>query len=151
MPYSLESLGYIKCYGSSSPRPVKNPNNSIRCNCQKICIWLRRPKTILEIRKKATFLLVISNSICKFLKDFTNHRKKTNRVVVFSSRPFPTSVYTGTTNRPSNNLENKTPSDTYWRVELVCKKGQANSSLEPLVEYNQDQMPLTNQGLLWPF
>ena len=53
--------------------------------------------------------------------------------------------------KPSNNLENKTPSDTYWRVQLVWKKVQAHSSWEPQVEYNQDQMPLTNQGLLWPF
>ena len=30
-------------------------------------------------------------------KDFTNHRKKTNRVVVFSSRPFPNILNTGTT------------------------------------------------------
>ena len=29
--------------------------------------------------------------------------------------------------KPSNNLENKTPSDTYWRIEKV----QAHSSLEP--------------------
>ena len=27
--------------------------------------------------------------ICKFFKDFTNHKKKTNRSVVFSGRPFP--------------------------------------------------------------
>ena len=30
-------------------------------------------------------------------KDFTNHRKKTNREVVFSSRPSPTFLNTGTT------------------------------------------------------
>ena len=39
--------------------------------------------------------------IYKFFKDFTNHRKKTNRAVVFSSRPFPNIKYrnlnTGTT------------------------------------------------------
>ena len=35
--------------------------------------------------------------------------------------------------RPSNNLENKTPPDTYW-VQLVCKKAQAHSSLEPPLE-----------------
>ena len=64
-------------------------HNSIRHNCQKICSWLRKPKTILEIRKKDIFLNVISNPIiCKFFKDFTNHRKKTNRAVVISSRPF---------------------------------------------------------------
>ena len=30
-------------------------------------------------------------------------------------------------------------------------KVQAHSSLEPLLEYAQDQIPLMNQGLLWPF
>ena len=48
--------------------------------------------------------------------------------------------------KPSNNLENKTPSGTYERIQLECKKVQAHSSLEPPLEYNQDQMPLTNQG-----
>ena len=55
MPNPVKSLEYIKCYSSSSSRPVKSPRNFIRYNCQKICSWLRRPKTILEIRKKATF------------------------------------------------------------------------------------------------
>ena len=30
-------------------------------------------------------------------------------------------------------------------VQLVCKKVPTHSSLEPTQEYNQDQMPLTNQ------
>ena len=50
--------------------------------------------------------------------------------------------------RPSNNLKKKTPSDTYCRVQLVCKKVQAHSSLEPPLEYNQELTPLTNQGSL---
>ena len=29
MPNSVESLGYIKCYSLSIPRPVKTPSNSI--------------------------------------------------------------------------------------------------------------------------
>ena len=33
----------------------------------------------------------------------------------------------------------------------MCKKVLAHSSLEPPLEYNQDQMPLTNQDSLWPF
>ena len=38
----------------------------------------------MKISKKATFLWVINNTIIyKFFKDFTNHRKKTNRAVVF--------------------------------------------------------------------
>ena len=42
-------------------------------------------------------------------------------------------------------------SDTYWRVQLVCKKVQAHGSLEPPLRYNQVQTPFTNQGRLWPF
>ena len=51
----------------------------------------------------------------------------------------------------SNNLENKTFSDMYWRVRLVYMEVQPHSSLEPLQEYNQNQTPLMNQGLLWLF
>ena len=51
---------------------------------------MRRPGTIQEIRKKDTFLEVVNKAIIyKFLQDFTNHRKKTNRAVVFSAKPFP--------------------------------------------------------------
>ena len=50
--------------------------------------------------------------------------------------------------KPSSNLENKTPSDTYCRVQLVFKTVQSHSSLESPLEYNQDQIPLTNQGSL---
>ena len=81
MPNSAKSLGHIKCYSSGSPRPVKNP---------KICSWWRRLKIILEIKKKTAFLYVINNPIvCKFFKDFTKHRKKTNGAVgFFCCRPF---------------------------------------------------------------
>ena len=41
---------------------------------------------------------MINNSIIyKFFEDFTNHRKKTNRALVFSYRSFPTFLNTGTT------------------------------------------------------
>ena len=53
--------------------------------------------------------------------------------------------------RLSKNPENKTLLDTYWRVQLVCIKVQAYSSVEPPLEYSQDQTPLINQGLFWPF
>ena len=52
--------------------------------------------------------------------------------------------------RPSNSLENKTPPDTYWKLQLVSKIVRLHSSLEPPLVYNQDQMPLANQGSLWP-
>ena len=95
---------------------------------------------------------MINNPIInKFFKNFTNHRKKTNRAVNFSCKPFPNILKHGPPVKPSNNLENKTPSDTYWRVQLVCKNFQAHSSLEPPLEYNRDETPLENQGSLWPF
>ena len=40
--------------------------------------------------------------------------------------------------KPSNSPENKTPWDTYWRVQVVCKKVQVHSSLEPPLEYSQE-------------
>ena len=52
MPNSVKSLGCIKCYNSSSAKPIKSPSNFIRYNCQKICSWLRESKNILEIRKR---------------------------------------------------------------------------------------------------
>ena len=71
-------------------------------------------------------------------------------MAVFSFWPF-LNIFKGLPMRPSNNLENKTPSDTYRKIELVCMKVQSHSSLEPPLEYNQDQMPLLNEGLLWRF
>ena len=37
MSKTVESLEYIKCYSSSSSRPIKSPSNSVRYNCRKIC------------------------------------------------------------------------------------------------------------------
>ena len=72
-----------------SPHPLKNPTNSIRHNCQKICSRLRS-ETILEIKKGTTFLEVINKPIIyKFSKDFTNQRKKTNWAVILSCSPLP--------------------------------------------------------------
>ena len=84
MQNAVKSLQYIKWSF------VKSPCNSTRYNCQEISSWLRRPKFMLEIKKKARFIYVINNPIIyKFFKDFTNQRKKTNRAAVFSCRPFP--------------------------------------------------------------
>ena len=52
---SVKSIGYIYYYSSSSPRPVKSPSNSIRHNCQKICCWSRRPKTIRKSEERPHF------------------------------------------------------------------------------------------------
>ena len=111
MPKPVESFVYIKYHISSRHRPIKRPKNSIIFNCHRICSWKRKTETILEIRKKPHFWEVLnSNIIYKFLKDFANCRKKTNKAEVFSRRPQMT---------PSKNLKNKISWDIYWKGQLV--------------------------------
>ena len=62
MPSSAEYLGCIKWYSSISSRPIERPRKSIKCNCQEIGNWLKRPQFVLEIVKKATFLEVINHT-----------------------------------------------------------------------------------------
>ena len=50
--------------------------------------------------------------------------------------------------RAFNNLENKTSSGTCRKVQLVCMKLQAHSSLGLTLEQNQDQKPFRKEGLL---
>ena len=76
------------------------------------------------------------------------HFPRWSTILLF--RSFSKSLLT-TERRPSNNLENKTPSGTYWRVQLVCVKVQTHNSVELPLEYNQDQTALMNEGSLWPF
>ena len=95
-------------------RPIELPSNSIRYGYQKIYSSLRRSKTILEVRKKATLLYVIKMPIIdKFFKDFINHRKKTNRAVFLAVNLSLNILKQKPTMRLSNNLENKIPSDTH--------------------------------------
>ena len=66
MPSPVKSFGYIKCYSSSSPRPIKSPSNSTRYNYQKITIsqgdqrgWLTIfLKTLLTIKRRLTEQMV---------------------------------------------------------------------------------------------
>ena len=149
MPNPVQSLRYIKFHSLSSLRLIKSPRNSMKCNWKKICSWSRRPKTILEMRKKAWLIEVISKSIVnRFLKDFTNLWKKSKRVLAIDL----SLIYlnTGNTYETSKNLENKIPSDNYWRVRLVSINAQSHIPLEPSLEHNQDQTHLMNQGWSWP-
>ena len=51
---------------------------------------VRRSAVDQDHTGKGTFLHATNNPIIyKFFEDFTTHRKKTNRMVVFSCRPFP--------------------------------------------------------------
>ena len=73
------------------------------------------PENMLEMRKETSFLRVINELIIyKLFKDFTN------KEVVVSRIPL-THFYTQSPQRTSSkNLENKTPSDIFRRVQLEC-------------------------------
>ena len=100
-----------------------------------------RPKTILGIKKLATFLQVI-----KKLTSFSKTLPTTKRRLTGGSYLFiylsPTFINKGTTDMiPSNNLKNKIPSEILCtHIMLVCMKVQIHISLEPPLEYNQDQI-----------
>ena len=84
---TVKSLGYITCCSSSSPRPVESPSNSIRHNCLKICSSSRRPKTLLEIRKRpyfsgwSTILLFTSFSTSTFWLSYPNFQRILNWII----------------------------------------------------------------------
>ena len=76
--------------------------------------------------------------IYKFFSDFTNHRKKTNTVVVFSCRPLPNILkYSGTTYETFQQ-SGKQDSLTHFRVQIGWKKVQTQSSSQPPLELKQD-------------
>ena len=119
----VTSHRYIKCYCSSSPRAIKSSGNSIRYSFQKIYSWSRRPVTLLEIREKATFLEGINNLIMyKFLKDFSNQRKKTNQMLVFSHIPLPILLKYRDHRWDLLAVYKIRFLQTYWRFQLACMK-----------------------------
>ena len=129
-------LWIYQVHSSSGPGPINNTCISIR---------VRWSKTMLEITKEVTSL-----SFTSFAKILLTKENKNNRAVVFSNRPYPQSQNLGPQMRPSNDLENKIISDTYWKVQLVCMKVQTHSVSQSPMEYNENQMPLMNKGWLWP-
>ena len=133
IPNSVKSLGYIKGYSSGSLRSIKSPSNPIRYNYQKICSRWRSPKTILEIKTMATFLSMWSTSLSfSSFSDFTKHRKKTNKAVVFSTRSCPKILEnTGTTNETFRKSGKQHPSRQMSKGLLVCPK--VSSAFHPFM------------------
>ena len=105
-----------------------------------------------NLEKRPYFFKVINSPIIyKFLKDFINHRKETNRVVVFSSRPFPNILKYRDHGWDLPTVWKTRLFQTHWRVQLVYMNVRPHSSLEPPLDYNQDLTPLMSQGSSWPF
>ena len=106
MPDSVKSLGYIKRYISSRPRPVKSHSNSIRHNCHNICIYLFPANVFIPYLLKALqkfsgmsskliFQFFTQNSlqslenltvIIKILKRIKKFRWKSDKFILLSIR-----------------------------------------------------------------
>ena len=120
MPNPVESLwyiGYIKYYSLSSPRLVKSLAIPWETSFRRSAVDQENLKLHWKSEKRPYFSWWSTIIIYNFVKAFTNHRKEANRLVVFSSRPF--FQHQGPSMRLPSNLQNKTPSGSYWRVELV--------------------------------
>ena len=93
MPSPVESFEYIKCYSSSGTSPIKNPSNTTKYNCQKICSWTRTPTTILEIRKETPHYEVIKftsfHKMCKSQKEYHGDYSNLNLTQFSPSHPDP--------------------------------------------------------------
>ena len=114
MANPVKSLGNIKCYSSSRCRHIKGTSNSTRYNCQKVCSWLRRPKTILEI-KKVTFFQVINKCIIyKFFKDILTTERRLTRRQVLAVTPFP-------------NLN-------IWTTDMICQESGKQDSFRHILK-----------------
>ena len=142
-PHFMESLGYIKCYSSSSSRLLKAL--AILSDTTKP-YW--KSENWLHFFWWSTILLFISFS--KTL--LTTERRLTGRYVLAVDLS-PTFLNAVTTNifMPLSLYQYlytiiQHLSGTYWTVQPVYIKVQVHSSLEPALEYNQYLMPLMSQG-----
>ena len=149
MPNPIGSLRYINCTARVAPNLLKAPAIVSDTTVRRSGSWSIRPKTILEIRKKATFYVINKPSTYKFFKDFTNHRKNTNRAVSFSCRPFPTLLNTGTTDEIFQQSEKQ---DSFKHIlKSSASKYEGSGSQFFRTSTGIQSRPLTNHSSLWPF
>ena len=84
--FPVESLGYVKCYNLSSPRAIENSVILSEITVRRSVVDQEVQKPYWQSEQKTTFLEVINRNIYRLFKDFTNNRRKTNRVIVLSCR-----------------------------------------------------------------
>ena len=134
----MKSLEYIKLYSSNIARAAPHLLKALAILSDTT---VRISVVIWEDLKPATSFWVIKKSIIyKFFKGFTNHWKKTNRIVAFSCRTFSNILKYRDHQWDFPTIWKTRPIQTiYWRIQLVYTKVQVHSSLGPPMECNQDQ------------
>ena len=93
--------------------------------------------------------MIFMRAFCNTCSDF--QMEKTDRTVVFSSRPFPNILRYRYHwwDLPKSGKQNSFRH--ILKTSASIRKVQTHSSLEPSLDYNQDQMHLMNQGSWWLF
>ena len=153
MPNSIESLGYIKCYSLRSPELLKALVIPTDTTVRGSAVDREDLNHIGNQNKKSHFsswsIILLFSSFSKTL--LATEKRLTGRKFLAVDLS-PTFLNNQTTDESFwNNLENKSLSDICGRVQVVCIKNHAQGSLEPPLEYNQDQTPWMSRDLLWPF
>ena len=73
-------------------------------------------------------------------------------MVAFSNRPFPTFLNTETYDETLQQSGKQDSFRHYLKsLASMYESSDSQASLEPPLEYNQDQTSLMNQGSSWPF
>ena len=86
MPNPLKSFECIKWYRSSWLKPIKSSGSSVRHNCQKLCKWMKRPESVLQITEFTDFLRLSKILLFQVFQCFSyknRKQKKTNKVASF--------------------------------------------------------------------
>lgn len=138
LPNPVQTLSYIKCYCSSSPKPVIYYHNYIRYNYQQIYSWTRWPETIQEIRYKTTFFKVIKPLVCKFLKNFTNNKTKTYLALVFSHKPLHNILNTGSRDdncQVKNKISSYTKRSGNMYVMIFIREINVSNNHQPVTKF----------------
>ena len=130
MPNPINGLAYFKCYSLSSLSSIKRHSNSFQIQFSDLQLFEKIWNHTGNQNKGHIFL---GDHQAYFLQRFYQPHEGYQ---LGSSFFFPVELSTtflilGPHMRPFNNLENKIPSDTYWRVQPICNK-------EPPLEYRQD-------------
>ena len=87
MPNTVKNLGYISATDHIAPSLLKALAIILNTIVRKAVVDREDLKLYWKSEKRPTVLYMTNAPIIyKFFKDFTNHRKKSSRVVVFSCR-----------------------------------------------------------------
>ena len=106
-------------------------------------------RVALELLKDLAILLDAAVRKSKVFEDFSSYRKKTNRVVVFSSGL--SSNFLKYMGHRWDHSTVKIPSDTYWRVQAGMYESSYSQLFRTTTGMQWRPDAFDEQGLFWSF